>query len=271
MHAIDKVEWGKVNVYTWGDLISHQWECFRLALMQIETELLPHGVAVEYSSSDILVITEMKTKGSKIIQSSFVMKSKAEMVVDIVSSNRNYKTEMIKYLPLYERKSEVFNEVIDVDDREFRNLEQQIEISKRNIFIDTAVEALSIYERDLGIEIMNSLNYRQRREQIMSRYRATFDQTTEETIKAVSSAFSNGDVEVNPTLTPGVYEIKFISTKGIPDNINGLMEAIDIIAPAHLEFTYTYTFNAWEFLKDKTWWEITNMTWNELRTWNGVR
>lgn len=270
MNAIQESQWGQVSVYTWSDLTPHQWECFRLALMNVDTEQLASGVAVEYSNATNIVITEVHPHGVKVVQSPIIVEAKSEMVVNIVVSERDYKTEMIKSLPLYERKSGVFNEIINANDREFRNVEQQLEVVERNMFVDTAVESLTIYERDLGIEPLNLLSYKQRREQITSRNRAVFDQTTEETIKSVASAYSNGDAEVNPTDVVGVYEIKFIGAKGIPDNIEGLQKAIDIIVPAHLEFTYTYTYNPWEFIKDMTWGGVNGMTWNELRTWNEV-
>lgn len=270
MYAIQESEWGQVVVHTWGNLTPHLWEDFRLALMEAETEQEVQGVLLKYSKAINEVITEQTVQGVKIVQSPIIMQTRTEMITSIVVSERDYKTDMLKYLPLYERKSLIFNEVIDAYDREFRNVEQRLEITKRNIFLDTAIESLPIFERDLGIKTMNTLRYDQRREQISSRYIASFDQTTEDTIKSVAKAYSNGDVEVNASIVDGVFEIKFVGAKGIPDNIEGLQKAIDIIAPAHLEFRYLYTFNPWEFLSKKTWGEIQTKTWNDLRIWNEV-
>jgi len=77
-------------------------------------------------------------------------------------------------------------------------------------------------------------------------------------------------VEINKTDTPGVFKIKFAGTKGIPNNMDGLKEALDIIILAHLGLTYTFTFNTWEFVYQKTWGDCLNMTWNDLRSLNGV-
>jgi len=270
MYAIQESEWGQVVVHTWSDLTPHLWEDFRLALMEAETEQEVQGVLLKYSNVVNEVITEQVATGVKIVQSPIIMQTKTEMITSIVVSERDYKTDMLKYLPLYERKSLIFNEVLDAYDREFRNVEQRLEITKRNIFLDTAIESLPIFERDLGIKTMKTLRYDQRREQISSRYIASFDQTTEDTIKSVAKAYSNGEVEVNVTEIDGVFEIKFVGAKGIPDNIEGLQQAIDIIVPAHFEFAYTYTFNPWDFISDKTWGGISNMTWNDLRIWNEV-
>lgn len=270
MHAIPQSEWGQVSVFTWGELTAHQWECFRLALMITESELQTQGVSIASTGATNEVITEQLSQGVKVVQSPIIMQTRAEMVTSIVVSTKDYLSDMMKYLPLYERKSNVFRTILTTDDRELRNTEQQLEIVNRNIFIDTAIEALPIYERDLGIKPNSKLRYDQRREQISSRNRASFAQTTEETIKAVAAAYSNGEVEINTTSTPGVYEIKFTGTKGIPDNLEGLMQAIEIIVPAHLEFGYAYTFNVWDFVKNRTWGSVTHMTWDDIRIWNEV-
>lgn len=199
------------------------------------------------------------------VQSPIIMQTKTEMITSVVVSTIDYLTDMMKYLPLYERKSNVFKTVLTSYDRELRNTEQELEIVNRNIFVDTAIEVLPIYERDLGIKTIGTLRYDQRREQIASRNRASFDQTTKQTIKSVAAAYSNGDVDVNPTSTPGVYEIKFVGTKGIPDNLTGLMQAIEIIVPAHLQFDYAYTFNVWEFVENGTWGSVSNITESHLK------
>lgn len=270
MHPIEQQLWSEISALTWGDLTNHQWECFRIALMETESETSVQGVVLEQSGANIEQTAEMEVQGVVVEHSSSVMQTRTEMIVSIVVSDRDYLSEMLKYLPLYERKSAVFFEILRVYDREFRNIEQQLEVSERNIFLDTAIESLPIYERDLGIESVNSLRYDQRREQIASRFRTAFDQTTEEAIKSVASAYSNGEVEVNKTNTPGVYEIKFVGTLGIPNNMEGLKQALDIIVPAHLELAYTFTFNTWGMINDKKWIDASTMTWDELRTWNEV-
>ncbi|MEQ6855307.1 putative phage tail protein [Lysinibacillus capsici] len=270
MHAIPNPIWEGVTSYTWADLSAHRWECFHLALYEIETAMSTTGVVIQSASDLNLVITEQQAQGVLIVQSPVIMQTRTEMITSIVVSTKDYFSDMMKYLPLYERKSNVFRMLITTDDRELRNTEQQLEIVKRNIFIDTAIEALPIYERDLGIENPAGLNYAQRREQVIARNIASFEQTTEETIKRIAAAFSNGEVEINKTSVPGIYEIKFVGTKGIPNNIEGLKGAIDIVAPAHLQFDYTFTFNSWGFLANKTWGGVSHVTWNELRNWEGA-
>lgn len=270
MNAIQNSQWGQIVSSAWGDLTPHQWECFRLALMETETEQSVQGIAVEYSGVINEVITSLKAQGVKVVQSPVIMQTKTEMIVSIVVSERDYKTEMLKHLPLYERKSGTFIQILTAADREFRNIEQRLSVAKRNMFLDTAIESLPIFERDLAIETVNNLRYDQRREQIISRFISAFDQTTEETIKRVAGAYSNGVVEVAPTSVDGVYEIRFIGTRGVPNNMTGLKKALDIIIPAHLGLTYIFTFAPWEDLVNQTWGSVAGKTWNDLRVWEGV-
>lgn len=270
MHAIPNPFWGEITSYTWEGLNVHQWECFRTALYETITEQSTAGVKIDYANAEMIVVTEMKPIGVLVLQSPVIMQSESEMVTNIVVSERDYYTNMLRYLPTYERKSKINQEIIKSYDREFRNTEQQLEVVERNQQIDTAIESLWIFERDLGIRNRASLNFKQRREQIISRNIASFSQTTEEVIKQVAAAYSNGEVEINKTNVPGVYEIKFIGTRGIPDNLEGLKDAINVVVPAHLQFDYAFVFNPWDFLKDKTWGGVSNMDWNDLRTWNEV-
>lgn len=271
MHAIPNPTWGGVITYTWADLNVHQWDCFRLGLFETLTEASATAVTIDTSKATNIVITEMTPRNVLIVQSPVIMQTVTELITSIVVSERDYRTNMVKYLPLYERKSVTINEVLKSYDLELRNTEQQLEVAERNFFIDRAIEDLAIYERDLGIKGRTGLSYTQRREQIIARNIASFEQTTEESIKRVAAAFSNGDVEINTSDIPGMYEIKFVGKKGIPDNIDGLKEAVSVVVPAHLEFYYTFTLNPWSFVADKTWGSVEHMSWNDLGIWEGAR
>ena len=170
---------------------------------------------------------------------------------------------LINHLPRYERTNTLIVDILKSIAIEIDKLIVKSEMNYAELFIDTAIQALSIHERDLGIS-KSSINNKQRRELVIAHYRATLEQTTDETIKNVAAAFSNGQVEINETNTDGIYEIKFVGTIGIPDNMQGLMNTLDIIIPAHLDVIYTYLFNTWGDISIKTWGELEMYTWDEL-------
>ena len=134
MHPIQEQQWGQVNIHTWQDLSPHMWECFRLALMETETEQEVQGVVLEYSKAFNEVITELKGQGVRVEFSPTIVSTTTEMIVNIVVSKRDYKSSMLEYLPWYERKSQVFDSILNAYDKEFRRLEQDLEAVERNMF-----------------------------------------------------------------------------------------------------------------------------------------
>ena len=84
---------------------------------------------------------------------------------------RDFKIEMLEYLPWFERKSKEFNSILNAYTDELAKLEIIVNKINKNILLDTAEESLSIHERDLDILNIAGLNFIQRREQISSRYR----------------------------------------------------------------------------------------------------
>lgn len=266
MSVLPNQLWGEAQSYTWGELNRHEWLDFRLAIAEAESEMVGQGVKVITSATEAIALAETTVQGIKIVFSKVINDTSTEMVSSVVVSNRDYVSHMLKYLPLYERKSAIYKVVLKSSDREFRNVEQLQTIVERNIFIHTAMEYVSLYERDLAIKQQLNLNYDQRREQITARTRAVFDQTTITTMKSVASAFSNGEVDIHPTKIDGVFECEFVGTVGIPNNIDGLKEAMELIIPAHLEMTYKYSFQVWDNWNSKHWTCIKPLTWEELRT-----
>lgn len=258
--------WQEASVYTWAELNANQWLDFRSAMADTETELSTQGIKLLSGGSTMQMDGSMASQGVRIEFSKFVNEVETEMVSSVVVSDRDYLSHMLKYLPLYERKSNIYKSILKASDREFRSIEQKKNVVERNIFIDTAIEDLTLYERDLAIKTQVNLKYDQRREQISARTRAAFDQTTLETMKNVASAFSNGEVDIHSTDVPGISECEFVGTIGIPNNMEGLKEAIDLIMPAHLEMTYKYNFQTWSNWKNKQWSTVKTITWDDLRT-----
>ena len=170
---------------------------------------------------------------------------------------------LIQHLPKYERKNTLIAEILKSVAIELDKLTVKADENYAELFIDTAINALILHERDLGIE-KSLLSNQQRRELVTAHYRATLEQTTDETIKNVASAFSNGEVEINKTDTEGLYEIKFIGTYGIPNNMEGLINTIDTIIPAHLGVIYSYIGNVWNTVEHLSWEQVKAYTWDEL-------
>ena len=128
MSAIQESKWEQIITLSWGQLASNLWEDFRLALMESETEIEAQGVVVKHAGAANDLLTTMQAQGVRVEHSHTIAETNTQMVVSIVVSDRDYKTEMLNYLPLYERKSSVFKEIMTAYDREFRKLLHQSQV-----------------------------------------------------------------------------------------------------------------------------------------------
>lgn len=128
-----------------------------------------------------------------------------------------------------------------------------------------ATWSLSFLEKSLGIAVDGTKPYEYRRSVIKSKLRGQ-GTITVELIKNVSESYSNGEVDIIENVKPYTFEIKFIGKKGIPPNIEDLKIAIESIKPAHLAVIYTFTYNTYNVIKNKTHNELSSLTNDEIRT-----
>ncbi len=176
--------------------------------------------------------------------------------------------DLMKYLPWYERKSEVFMGILGSIGKEFCILNYYIEDLEKQFFIDTATWGLSIYEKELGLKTNMSLTYEERREIIKAKLRGR-GTTTKAMIKNTAEAFSGGEVDVIEYPSEYCFIVKFIGVKGIPRNMAAFIDMLETIKPAHLAYTFKYTYTVWGYLKDLTWGQAKGMTWGELKVYEG--
>lgn len=258
-------QWGDNQAFSWGHWSEKRWFNFKLSLAETEISMLVQGIKL--TSSNILnsIASEICLQGITVEHSKVQVVTEIEMVTSLVFSTRDYLHHMLKYLPLYERKSVVYQAILKSVDREFRRAEQAKSSIDLNLLISSAIECIGLYERDLGIKEIADLKYDQRREQISARMRAIFDQTTLKTIKEVASTFTNGEVVIYCTEIPGIYECEFVDIIGIPNNMSGLQGTVDLLMPAHLQMTYKYKFQVWVNWNRNRWSRVNGITWEKLR------
>jgi hypothetical protein len=288
MSLIKDSTWELISKYIWADLADHKWSDFYLSISETDSpDVSIEPVLIENVTSDIDIdaadvtvnpvlmetskinidnpIPYINILGVNIKYNQVIIQTRVEMIVNIITSDRNYLAAMLKYLPQYEKQSTVLTGILNAYASEFIKADQEASMIKNNQFLDTAIEALPVYERELGIKQVNKLDYRQRRERIIAHLRSIAGQTTEEEIKNIAKAYTKGDIELNRTDEPGIFEIKFVG-KGIPDNLDSLQEVLDTVIPAHLRLTYNFNYNTWGYVSDLTWADVANITWADIKT-----
>jgi hypothetical protein len=169
---------------------------------------------------------------------------------------------MIGYLPIYERKSKVFNELINAEAHEIQLKYEAIEDFKLQLSIDTATWGLDYYEKEFKIQSDHSKPYEHRRSVIKSKMRIA-GKCDRMLIKFVCDAYTNGDVEVSFN---GHIVIRFTSLKGIPPNINDLEAILEEIKPAHKPIDFEFTYNTHDMLKVYTHDALKAFTHDQIKT-----
>ncbi|MFD2088843.1 putative phage tail protein [Brevibacillus brevis] len=170
---------------------------------------------------------------------------------------------MLKRLQPFQRKSKVYKAIFDTEAEQLDSRDAAIADLHRQMSVDSATWALSIYETELGIPVDASKPIDERRSLIKSKMRGT-GKVDAALIKLVVDSWTNGQVEVafaNSTIT-----ITFSSIVGIPPNIEDVKVAIEDIKPAHLAVLYVYLFNRYEQLLGYTHNQLATRTHEELRS-----
>lgn len=133
------------------------------------------------------------------------------------------------------------------------------------LFLSSVTWAIGRWEKMYGIETNLSLSYEQRREIVAAKIRGQ-GTTTKQMIEETAAAFSGGEVEVIEDNPNSHFIVRFIGIKGIPRNMQAFIAMLEEIKPAHLKYTFEYTYTTWNSLRSLTWENVSDKTWDGLRT-----
>ena len=144
-------------------------------------------------------------------------------------------SRMLEYLPPYERNSKIFKEIMSTEEEQFNKLDLDIQDLERQFNIDTATWGLSIYEKELKLPIRINKSLEERRSIIKAKWIGT-GKVDAEMIKAIVKAFTGSEVVVT---FDGRINIIFSNEKTIRLNVTDMLNAINEIKPAHLDYDFT--------------------------------
>lgn len=167
---------------------------------------------------------------------------------------------MIKTLPLFVRKSKVFNEIFNSEDKQIANLELSNEDVEQQMSVDTATWGLKIFEKELDIKTDTTKSYRERRDKIKSKMRSMVGKVDAELIKTIAETYIDGQVgvlfeggriklkfninNIDSREYHKVFEFNVGMTPAYPESKNGFENvslAIDEVKPAHLRLVFSST------------------------------
>ncbi|WP_028553157.1 putative phage tail protein [Paenibacillus sp. UNC451MF] len=177
---------------------------------------------------------------------------------------------MADYMPNYYRDSLVVDNLLDREASFIAHINTEMNEVLAQFYIDTATWGLTHWERICGIRTDSTKPNDQRRSVIKSKLRG-IGTVTAKLIKDVAEAYVNGEVEVTENNTLYHITITFISTRGIPANLDDIQASLRMIIPAHIGINFEFTYLSWQELNalDWTWDDLDarKPTWNELETY----
>ncbi len=172
--------------------------------------------------------------------------------------------ELIELLPYYYQDNETMKELQSILSTKVNVLAADQNTTIDQNFINTATGLLSRYEKIFGLSIDVSKSNQFRRERIRAKIAGT-GTTTKQMIENVARSYSNGEVQIIEDNANSRFTIKFIGTIGIPANMADLTLTIEEIKPAHLSFSFEYTYNTHGMLKAYTHGYLKQFTHKQLR------
>lgn len=158
-----------------------------------------------------------------------------------MTTKANKLARMFRQSPDYYRESLVMAQIWGTIAEELAARETDNDEIMLQLNVQTATWGLDIYEKTLDIPTDLSKPYQQRRERILSKMRGP-GLVNLAKIKEVAESYYGGEVELTNSPTTYQFTLKFVSSYGIPENVEDLQAAIDDIKPAHLEVLYAYSY-----------------------------
>ncbi|MBU5311469.1 YmfQ family protein [Tissierella carlieri] len=179
-----------------------------------------------------------------------------------------YKVNLMRYLTSNYQEGSNIKKLMQIIELELGELKYySISLGEQNS-IDKATWGLNMWEDILGIEYNPSMTLENRREIIKAKLRGR-GTTTKAMIKNTAEAFSGGEVDVIEYPEEYYFVVKFIGIKGIPRNMQGFIDMLETIKPAHLGYEFKYTYTVWNNLLPITWNKAKESTWDELKVYEG--
>lgn len=184
------------------------------------------------------------------------------------NTSEEYYIDLLELLPTFLHEIKQINELQKILSYQVGRVIHENNNIVDQCFVKSATWGLDRWEQDFGIATDKSKSYEFRREVLLAKLRGA-GTTSKEMIKNVAIAFSGGEVEIEEYPDESYFVIQFVGIKGIPPNMAGLIKAIDEIKPAHLAYSFKYTYTTWGALDGFTWELAKKYTWAGIKIYEG--
>lgn len=143
---------------------------------------------------------------------------------------------MLKMLPPYERESTVFKEIMEAEEKQFDKLDANIEDLEKQLNPDTATWGLSIYEKELGLQIEPDISIEMRRSLIKAKLLMQPPSSKAKFIEVLKSFVETAEIEEKFNDYSFNVILKTLDTVG--DKLPYIQQVVEEIKPAHLAYMF---------------------------------
>lgn len=179
-------------------------------------------------------------------------------------AQEEYYTNLFSLVPEFVSEKKEMSALYTTQGYEVGRLRHAIEDTVNQCFISEATWGLNRWEKFFQVDTNMLLTYEQRREILCAKIRGQ-GTTTMTMLKEAAAAFSGGEVDVIEDPANYRFTVRFIGIKGIPRNMQGFIELLESIKPAHLSYKFEYRYTTWSEAGKYKWVETSNMTWDAFR------
>lgn len=160
----------------------------------------------------------------------------------------SYDRKLIDYVPSYYGDILESSEILSAEDEEAAKLFGHINELLLQFNAGTATWGLREWERIVGVSTDETKSIEERRSVVIAKLRGT-GVVNAALVKSVAESFQDGDIAVNEKNAEYKVQIEFVSTYGVPSNIDDLTAILREIIPAHLEIEYKFKFVTYGVVK----------------------
>lgn len=130
------------------------------------------------------------------------------------------------------------------------------------MFLDSMTWGLDAAEREAGLTAAPGAALADRRSALAAKWRSMTGKCDLALIQQVCDAWKNGEVEA--AFQDGVIHLQFVGAFGVPADMDGLMDAMERIKPAHLPVEYALRYLLIRDVADMTVAELTATKLNQF-------
>lgn len=146
----------------------------------------------------------------------------------------------LKVVSKFLKKDILFRDFVKAVCLAIEDLDKAATVTKNNFYFDKmTLNAVIFMEKLLKIIPKATQTLDNRRDVIRARWRG-YGHNSIKLIQMVCEAWKNGEVEAD--FVNGKIQLKFIGEYGIPEDLQALIDAINVIKPSHLAYYLIYKY-----------------------------